>query len=86
MNMMAYFTDVGEDSEALQGIQGQDRYWVVIKNLLQWSLVIDYLSVGLSFRQATHMLQHTKERSRMASISACSDLTISKYVWIACAI
>ena len=53
---------------------------------MQWYLEIDYLYVGLYFCQADHMLQHTKERSRMASISACSDLTISKYVWISCAI
>ena len=86
VNMMACLTDVGEDSEALQGIQGQDLYRVVIKNQLQWYLVIDFLTVGLSFRQDTRMLHHIKERIGLASISACSDLTISKYVWIACKI
>ena len=40
----------------------------------------------MSFRQADCMLQHTKERSRLASIGACSDSTISKYARIACAI
>ena len=39
--MMACFTDIGEDSEALQGSQGQYCYRVVIKNLLQWYLKID---------------------------------------------
>ena len=42
--------------------------------------------MGISFRQADPVLQHTKDRSRLASIGACSDLTISKYAWIACAI
>ena len=40
-NMMACFTDVGDDLEALQVSQGQYRYRVVIKNQLQWSLEID---------------------------------------------
>ena len=42
--------------------------------------------MGISFRQADPVLQHTKDRSRLASIGACSDLKISKYAWIACAI
>ena len=39
--MMACFTEVGDDSEALQDGQWQDIYHVVIKNQLQWSLAID---------------------------------------------
>ena len=85
-NMMAWFIDVGGDLEALQGGQGRDRYRVVIKNQLQWSLSIDCLYVGLSFCQASRALQHTKECSGMASIGACSDSTISKYARIAFAI
>ena len=42
--------------------------------------------MGLSFRKASRLLQHTKECSRLASIGACSDSTISKYARIACAI
>ena len=37
-NMMVCFTDIEEDSEALQVGQGRDRYRVFIKNQLQWSL------------------------------------------------
>ena len=55
-NIMACFTDVGDDSEALKGGQGPDCYQVIIKNQLQWYLAIDYLSVGLSYRQADCVL------------------------------
>lgn len=85
-NMMACFEDVADESEALEGGQGLDRYRVVIKNRLQFFLGIDYLSAGLSFRQATRVLLATKERSGMASIGSCSDSTISKYARIACAV
>ena len=65
--------DVGDDLAALQGGQGWDRYRVFIKNQLQRYLKIDYLSVGLSFYQVYRVLQHTKERSGLASIDASSD-------------
>ena len=40
----------------------------------------------LSFRQAVHVLQHTEKRSDLASLDACSDLTISKNARIACVV
>ena len=37
-NMMACFTDIGDDSEVLKSSHGRDRYRVVIKKQVQWSL------------------------------------------------
>ena len=54
--MMVCFMDVGDNLEALQGDQGRDRYRVVIKNQFQWSVEIDYLYMGLSFRQDARVL------------------------------
>ena len=73
----------------LGGAAGRTRagsQTVVIKNQLQWYLEIDYLSVGIYFLQAACMLQHTNKCSGLASIGACSDLTISKYARISCVI
>ena len=85
-NMMACFQDVADERESLQDGHGQDRFRVIVKKQLQFSLAIDYLYAGLSFRQAARVLQLTKERSGLASIGACSDSTISKYARIACAV
>ena len=59
---------------------------MVIKNKLQWYLEIDYLSLGLSFRQAARVLQPTKGHSGLDGIGASSELTIPKYLRIACTI
>ena len=98
-NMMACFDDVADTTEAIPGGQdvadttealpdgqGLDRYRVVIKNTLQFYLGIDYLRVGLSFRQAARVLLSTKERSGLASIGSCTDMTISKSARMACAV
>ena len=37
-NVMTCFTDVGDDSEALQGVQGRYCNRFVINNQLQWYL------------------------------------------------
>ena len=49
VNMMACFTNIGDNLEALKGGQGRDHYRVFIKNQFQWYLEIEYLSVGMSF-------------------------------------
>ena len=42
--------------------------------------------MGVHFRQASRVLQHTKEHNGVASIGACIDSTISKYARVSCAI
>lgn len=84
--MMLCFTEFVDNSKKLPDGQGVSRYRVSIKNMLQFSLGVDFLSVGLSFRQAARVLLQTKERSGLASIGSCSESTISKYARIACAV
>lgn len=73
---MKCFGDVSNESEALAGGQGLNRYLAVIKICLQLSLGIDYLSVGLSFRQAARVLLATEACSELASIGSCSNSRI----------
>lgn len=75
--MMASFSDVEDESEPPPEGYGSDRYRIVINNRLQFFLAIDFLAAGLSFRQVSRVLHHTKERSGLASICMCSDVTIS---------
>ena len=41
-------------------------YHIVIRNPIQFSLIVDYLSVGLSFRAVAKVILMTKERTGMA--------------------
>jgi len=76
-SMIVCFRDGVDKMEALLDGQGYEGYSVVIKNRLQLFLAIDYLATGLSFRQVSRVLHNTKERSGMASIGMCTDVTIS---------
>lgn len=69
-NMMTCFQDVLDDFEALAGSQGLNSFRVVIKNNLEFSLRINYLSVGLTFHQAAPVLLFTRERYGLVSIGA----------------
>lgn len=84
--MMASFSDVADESEALPEGHGSNRYRIVIKSRLQFFLAIDFLAAGLSFRHVSRVLHHTNERSGLVSIGMCSDVTISKYARYACAV
>ena len=43
------------------------------KNPLQFSLVVDYLSIGVSFRMAVSILLRTKEHTGLASVGSISE-------------
>ena len=45
-------------------------YTAHVRNLLQYNLVIDYLSTGLLFCQSKLIFQTTKERTGLASIGS----------------
>ena len=85
-NMMAFFIDYADKLEELRGGQGQDNYHVNTKKLLQFSLDIEYLRVGLRFGQTACMLQSKNERSGIDTIGLSSDTTIAKYAQISCAV
>lgn len=61
-------------------------YLIFVKNRLQFLLVIDLLSAGLSFCQVSRVLHRTKEHSWLASIGIRCNVTISKYARYACAV
>ena len=57
-----------------------------IKNPLQFSLVVDYLSIGVSFRMAVSILLRTKERTGLASVGSISEKKVRSYAGFVCAI
>ena len=58
----------------------ESRFIVKIKNPMQFGLVIDYLSAGLTFRQIENVIGANMVRTGMARIGCCNDTQISQYV------
>ena len=56
------------------------------KNPLQFSLVVDYLSIGVSFRMAVSILLRTKEHTGLASVGSISEKKLRSYAGFVCAI
>ena len=48
-------------------------YGFTIKNPLQFSLVVDYLSIGVSFRMDVSILLRNKERTGLGSVGSISE-------------
>ena len=48
-------------------------YRFTIKNPLQFSLVVHYLSIGVSFRMAVSILLRTKEHTGLASVDSIRE-------------
>jgi hypothetical protein len=61
-------------------------YTTTIKNPLQFELVIDHLSSGLSFRQVVAVYNSTKKRTGLSKLGNISEGTVSNYARIAVAI
>ncbi|KAF4129570.1 hypothetical protein GN958_ATG21240 [Phytophthora infestans] len=61
------------------------HFVLIINNPLQFHLIVDYLSYGMSFRMALSVLTNAKQRTGLASIGSCSPDLPSKYARFVCA-
>jgi hypothetical protein len=61
------------------------RYAITVTNTKQFQLVVQYLAVGLSFRQVTQVIMETKEVLDIESIGSCSEGIVSRYARFICA-
>ena len=81
-----YFEPHGEDDNNLEDTSRRKHYQffkeveditgmyhIVIRNPIQFGLIVDYLSVGLSFRAVAKVILMTKEHIGMASIGSVSE-------------
>jgi hypothetical protein len=62
------------------GPRGDGERKVTIKKVLAFSLVIDYVGAGLSFRQACACLKATSERTDMKILAGIREQDICQYV------
>ena len=59
-------------------------YHIVIRNPVQFGLIVDYLSVGLSFRAVAKVILMTKEWTGMASIGSVSEGKVIAITQVVC--
>jgi hypothetical protein len=61
-------------------------YNVTINNAMRYELVMDHVSIGMSFRQVVAAIQHTKDRAKVAKLTGINDLIVGQYVRVAVAV
>ncbi|CAM6020136.1 unnamed protein product [Sphagnum balticum] len=55
-------------------------YNVTINNVMRYELVMDHVSIGMSFRQVAVAIQHTRDRAKVAKLTGINDLIVGQYV------
>jgi hypothetical protein len=61
-----------------------DMYQIVIRNPIQFGLIVDYISVGLPFGAVAKVILMTKEQTRMASIGNVSEGKVTAIAQVVC--
>ncbi len=65
MNMMRLFD------------QKDDEYIVTIMNVMCFKLMMDHISIGMSFRQMAAAIRHAKDRTKTTKLTGMNDLIIN---------
>jgi hypothetical protein len=58
------------------------RYKVVTKNVLRYELAMDYVSIGMSFRQTSAAIQFARDHAKTAKLTGMNDLVVGQYVLV----
>ena len=67
-------------------VKHESKYLVVVKNPLQFQLIVDYIGADLSFRQAQSVLQFTKQRTNLTELGSVNQEIVSNFARVVCAI
>jgi hypothetical protein len=57
-------------------------YTVTIKRILCFDLAMDYVGIGLSFRQMAVAIQKAKDRMKMAKLASLNDRIVGQYMCV----
>jgi hypothetical protein len=66
--------------EARGASAGQSELKVTVRKVLAFSLVIDYVGAGLSFRQSSHVLSSAAERTGLVKLKGVRENEVVKFV------
>ncbi|CAH0488744.1 unnamed protein product [Peronospora farinosa] len=83
---LAIFEDVvGPDENAHDSDLQTDRYRIVIKNPIQFHMIVEFVGVGASIRMAFRFLHMTKKQTDLASLGSASKGKVTSYIRYVCA-
>ncbi|CAM6014690.1 unnamed protein product [Sphagnum balticum] len=83
--LLESFVSALDSSEDAADAGDVSRYAITVTNTKQFQLVVQYLAVGLLFRQVTQVIMETKEVHSIRSIGSCSEGIVSCYAHFICA-
>jgi hypothetical protein len=75
-NAMKIFTKNAEDG----------TYTIMVKSILKMNMIVKFVAVGVSFRQASKLYQSVKEETGMGVLGSASNLEVAQKCRIICAI
>ncbi|RQM20482.1 hypothetical protein B5M09_013883, partial [Aphanomyces astaci] len=56
------------------------RYTITIKNVMRFELAMDFVGIGILFREVASAIQHAKIRTHIANLTGDNDLILGQYV------
>ncbi|RHY87044.1 hypothetical protein DYB37_010910 [Aphanomyces astaci] len=56
------------------------RYTITIKNVMRFELAMDFVGIGILFREVASAIQHAKIRTHTAKLTGANDLILGQYV------
>jgi hypothetical protein len=60
----------------------ESMYKVTIDNVMCFELVMDHVSIGMSFQQIIAAIQEAKDHTKMAKLARINDLIVDQYVQV----
>jgi hypothetical protein len=66
--------------------EGEVVYKVKIKDVLRFELAMDYVGIGMSFRQTAAAIQRAKDRTKAAKFARINDGIVGRYTRVLVAV
>jgi hypothetical protein len=67
-------------------VQEDGTYRVTVKNVMRFTLALEYVSIGMSFRQTAAAIEHAKIRIKTAKLSGINDPMVGQLIRVLVAI
>ena len=57
-----------------------EKYVINIKNVMRYELALDHVGSGMSFRQATMSIEHSKRRTQTPNLAGINGLMVGQFI------
>lgn len=67
-------------------MDGEVVYTVTIKNVLRFELAMDYVDIGMLFRQTAEAIQKAKDHTKTMKLIGINDAIVNQYTHVLVAV